>query len=61
MNTRQLIGPAQGILMERLHLTGPQAFAVLVRTSQQRNLKLRDLADHLINPTRTEPDPTKLS
>lgn len=56
VDTRQLIGQAQGILMERLHLSGPKAFAVLVRTSQQRNLRLQDLADHLVNPSRSGPD-----
>ncbi|MEV8441134.1 GAF and ANTAR domain-containing protein [Actinosynnema sp. NPDC051121] len=45
--TRDLIGQAKGILMERHKLTADQAFAVLVRASQQANLKLRALAEQL--------------
>ena len=47
--TRQLIGQAQGILMERHRITADQAFALLVRASQQRNTKLRDVADALVD------------
>ncbi len=47
--TRQLIGRAEGILMERHKITGDQAFALLVRASQQSHLKLRDVADRLIH------------
>ncbi len=46
--TRQLIGQAQGILMERHKITADQAFGLLVRTSQHRNTKLRDVADALV-------------
>lgn len=45
--TRQLIGRAEGILMERHKITGDQAFALLVRASQHRQLKLRDVAERL--------------
>lgn len=45
--TRDLIGQAKGILMERYGLNAQQAFALLVRASQHRNLKLRDLAAEL--------------
>ncbi len=47
--TRQLIGRAEGILMERHKVTGDQAFAMLIRASQHSNLKLRDIADQLIH------------
>ena len=47
--TRQLIGQAQGILMERHKVTADQAFALLVQASQHRNTKLRDIADDLVN------------
>lgn len=47
--TGQLIGTAQGILMERHKLTSSQAFALLVRVSQHRNTKLRDIADRLVH------------
>ncbi len=48
MATRQLIGQAQGILMERHKITGDQALALLVRHSQQDNIKLRELAERLV-------------
>jgi len=46
--TRQLIGQAQGILMERHKITADQAFALLVRASQHHNTKLRVVADALV-------------
>lgn len=46
--TRQLIGQAQGILMERHKVTPDQAFATLVRVSQRRNSKLRAVAEELV-------------
>ena len=46
--TRQLIGRAEGILMERHKVTSEQAFAMLVRVSQHRNTKLRDIAERLV-------------
>jgi len=53
MATRNLIGQAQGILMERYKLTAEQAFAVLSRISQQSNVKLRDVAQHLVDTGET--------
>jgi AmiR/NasT family two-component response regulator len=47
MNTRDLIGQAKGILMERYKIDGERAFDVLDRTSQHTNRKLRDIAEHL--------------
>jgi len=47
METRDLIGQAKGILMERYKITGNQAFSLLIRASQNTNMKLRDIADHL--------------
>ncbi len=47
METRDLIGQAKGILMERYKITGDQAFCLLIRVSQNTNMKLRDIADHL--------------
>lgn len=49
LNTRDLIGQAKGILMERHKITGQQAFVVLTRASQNANLKLRDVAENLVN------------
>jgi GAF domain-containing protein len=45
--SRDVIGQAKGILMERHQLTASGAFDLLRRTSQQRNMKLRDLAQHV--------------
>ncbi len=44
MDTRDLIGQAKGILMERLSVTSDQAFGLLVRASQTRNRKLSEIA-----------------
>jgi GAF domain-containing protein len=45
---RTLIGQAQGILMERFDLDGPRSFSVLRRFSQAQNLKLRRVAELVI-------------
>ena len=47
VTTRELIGQAQGILMERHKITADEAFGMLVLASQQKNVKLRDLAERL--------------
>lgn len=46
---RHVIGLAQGILMERFDLSQDQAFAVLRRYSQDRNMKLRAVAQHVVD------------
>jgi hypothetical protein len=46
--SREVIGQAQGILMEREHITADQAFAVLRRASQHLNIKLREIAQSLV-------------
>ena len=48
MDTRSLIGQAQGILMERYDLDSERAFSVLVRSSSLTNRKLRDIALELV-------------
>ena len=48
LDARRLIGQAQGILMERFAIDAEQAFAVLRRYSQDRNLKLHHVAERLI-------------
>lgn len=45
--TRDLIGQAKGILMERYKLTDQQAFVFLTRISSHTNTKLRSVAEHL--------------
>ena len=47
--TQQLVGQAQGILMERLKVTDDQAFRLLVQASQRTGTKLRDLAEQLVH------------
>lgn len=46
--SRELIGQAQGILMERDRITADQAFDLLRRASQHLNIKLRDVAGTLV-------------
>lgn len=48
LKTRELIGQAQGILMERERMTGDQAFDLLRRASQHMNIKLRTVAATLV-------------
>jgi GAF domain-containing protein len=47
VDSRDVIGQAKGILMARRHLSATEAFDVLRRTSQDANIKLRDLAETL--------------
>jgi ANTAR domain-containing protein/GAF domain-containing protein len=42
--SRDLIGQAKGILMERHRITGDRAFEMLVRASQDANIKIVDVA-----------------
>lgn len=44
LKSRLVIGQAQGLLMALHHLSADAAFQVLVRLSQERNVKLRDIA-----------------
>ena len=47
IDTRNLIGQAQGILMERYGLTADKAFAILSRYSQARHTRLSVIAEEL--------------
>ncbi|MEK0155030.1 GAF and ANTAR domain-containing protein [Arthrobacter oryzae] len=47
LDTRDLIGQAKGILMERFKITPQQAFLVLTKASSESNIKLKDVAAHL--------------
>jgi GAF domain-containing protein len=53
LRTRELIGQAQGILMERERITADQAFDVLRRASQHVNRKLREIAETLVDTGET--------
>jgi hypothetical protein len=47
LSSRDVIGQAKGILMERLRITPEDAFDTLRRASQRLNIKLRDIAERL--------------
>jgi GAF domain-containing protein len=49
VRTRTIIGQAVGIVMERYQLDDERAFAFLARLSQQRNVKLRLVAEEIIS------------
>lgn len=53
LQSRDVIGQAKGILMERRGLDAQEAFEVLRRTSQNMNVKLREVAETLAS-RRTE-------
>ena len=55
LSTRELIGQAEGILMERERITADQAFDILRRASQHLNIKLREVAQSLVD-TGERPD-----
>lgn len=46
---RTVIGQATGIVMERFDLDNDRAFSVLSRMSQQRNVKIRALAEQIVS------------
>jgi hypothetical protein len=47
LSSRDVIGQAKGILMERLRITPEDAFDTLRRASQELNVKLREVAQRL--------------
>ncbi len=49
LTTREMIGQAQGILMEREHITADEAYDNLRRASQHLNTKVRDVAQALVD------------
>jgi transcriptional regulator with GAF, ATPase, and Fis domain len=48
LESRTVIGQATGILIERFGLDAEKAFAVMRRVSQNHNIKLHELATHLV-------------
>jgi GAF domain-containing protein len=50
---RTMIGQAQGILMERFGIDADRAFQVMVRVSQQRNVKLHEIAAEVVTTRKT--------
>lgn len=57
LESRTVIGQAQGILMERERVTAHEAFAILRTASQYRNVKLREIAAQVVE---TGADPRAL-
>jgi len=55
IDSHRLVGQAVGILVERHRILPSQAFDMLKTTSQNRNLKLRDVATRVIE-TGAEPE-----
>ena len=53
ISSRTVIGRAEGILMERFGMPPDQAFAVLRRVSQRRNVKLNRVAEELVRTRET--------
>jgi ANTAR domain len=47
--SRDTIGQAKGIIMERFHVDALKAFALLTRLSQESNTKLFDVAKNVID------------
>jgi AmiR/NasT family two-component response regulator len=47
LETRDVIGQAKGILMQRRGITAEEAFDLLRRTSQDLNIRLAELASTL--------------
>src|SRR3954451_1557987 len=49
LETREMVGQAMGVLMERESCSREQAFDILRRASQRENKKLRDVAHRIIS------------
>ncbi len=48
LDSNRHIGVALGILVERLHVTEPEAFVLLQKASQAQSRKLRDVAEDVV-------------
>ncbi len=48
LESRAVIEQAKGVLIERHELTADQAFEALATVSMNRNVKVRDIAEHLV-------------
>jgi GAF domain-containing protein len=55
LRSREMIGQAKGILMEREGCSADEAFDVLRRASQNSNKKLRDIAKEVVSSAAREP------
>ncbi|MBC7630385.1 GAF and ANTAR domain-containing protein [Aeromicrobium sp.] len=59
LTSREIIGQAQGILMERERITADQAFQLLRLSSQHLNRKLRDVAQYIVDTGTIGPEATR--
>jgi GAF domain-containing protein len=59
LSSREVIGQAQGILMERERITADQAFHLLQRSSQHLNRKLRTVAQDVVDTGTLTPELTE--
>lgn len=57
LETRTVIGQAQGVLMERFEIDADRAFATLRRYSQHHNIKLKVLCGQLVETRRLPQSP----
>jgi AmiR/NasT family two-component response regulator len=48
LETRDMIGQAKGMLMERFHVDAAAAFKLLTRLSQESNVRLAEIARRLV-------------
>jgi AmiR/NasT family two-component response regulator len=51
MQSRAVIDQARGIIMGRNRCSADEAFTILVTMSQRRNIKLRTLAQNIVDQT----------
>lgn len=61
LESRAAIDQAKGILMARDHISGDEAFGVLLRTSQTGNIKVRDIALKIIEGVKAAPTKDEVS
>lgn len=58
IKTREVIGEAKGILMAQEGISEDEAFEMLKRVSQSQNVKLRDIAQKIVDEAVKKPPPS---
>jgi AmiR/NasT family two-component response regulator len=61
MATRAVIDQAKGIVMGRQGVTADEAFTLITRMSQNRNLKVRDIAAQIVRESLRAPSSTTIA
>jgi AmiR/NasT family two-component response regulator len=54
LHSRKVIGQAIGMIMERYQMDEDRAFAFLIRASSHGNIKLRDVAQVMVDDRNTK-------